>query len=291
MVTKNDRKAQLEFPYPDDDFLDDDLPKGVLSPSGISSYKTCPRRFMYSYIDGIIQPPAGVMVKGTAIHRGAEVVHKHTIETGKPMGLEEARQEVSDTFDDEKDDVEDWGEEGDIKKDAGMVKDEAVNNFTVYYRNAVPLIQPVAAEEPFAIRVGTVPVRGVIDLIDKVKDDFVLTEDPDAPETMIEVVSDLKTTKRMWIPQMLAQSEQLTFYALAKQTSNVRVDFLLDQKSGVKYVPKRSVRDANQKRLLVEDVEEVAHLIKQGVFPRCSPTAWNCTPKFCGYYDRCRGPK
>ena len=47
------------------------------------------------------------------------------------------------------------------------------------------------------------------------------------------------------------------------------------------------------KRLLTEDVEYVADLIKKGVFPRCDPTLtnWVCTPKWCGYYEMCKGPK
>ena len=53
-------REKIEFPYPDEDFLDDELPRGVLSPSGFGSYKMCPRRFMYSYVEGIINPPAGV---------------------------------------------------------------------------------------------------------------------------------------------------------------------------------------------------------------------------------------
>jgi hypothetical protein len=66
---------------------------------------------------------------------------------------------------------------------------------------------------------------------------------------------------------------------------------LLDQKSGTRYKPLKSFRDANDKRILVEDLEEVVFLIKQGQFPRCDPTGWACTPKFCGYYEKCRGPR
>ena len=84
---------------------------------------------------------------------------------------------------------------------------------------------------------------------------------------------------------------QLTFYALAENTERVRVDFLLDQKSGSRYEAKRSLRSVNEKNLLIEDLNEVVELIKKGVFLRCDPTSWVCTPKFCGYYQKCRGPK
>jgi len=76
-----------------------------------------------------------------------------------------------------------------------------------------------------------------------------------------------------------------------EDTERVRVDFLLDQKSGTRYEPISSYRTINDRQILVEDVEETVFLIKQGHFPRCDPTSWVCTPRFCGYYERCRGPK
>jgi hypothetical protein len=107
----------------------------------------------------------------------------------------------------------------------------------------------------------------------------------------VEVVSDLKTTTKLWAQQKLDQEPQLTFYAMVEDTDRVRIDFLLDQKSGCKYAPKRATRDSHIKNILVEDVEEAAFLMKKGYFPRCDPTSWACTEKFCGYYKECRGPK
>ncbi len=282
--TPHDR---IVFPYPEDgDFFDDGLPKGVLSPSGFNMYRRCPRQFEYAYVLKLIRPPGISMIKGTAIHRGAEVVHKHTIEHGAPLQLPEGVQAVSDAFDHERDNVEDA-----TKQEKDLVKEAAISNFKLYYRDAVPLIDPVAAEKPFAMKIGIVPFRGVIDLIDRTPGEYTLDDDPEKPPPSIEVVSDLKTTKRMWPQQKLEQEPQLTFYAIVEDTNRVRVDFLLDQKSGCTYAPKRALRDHNSKRLLVEDVEEVAHLIKKGNFPRCDPTGWVCTNTFCGYYQDCRGPK
>jgi len=283
---KPDTREGIVFPYPESGFFDDGLPKGVLSPSGFNTFRRCPRQFEYAYILGLRKPPVIAMVKGTAIHKGAEVVHAHTIEHGNPLELNGGIQAVSDTFDAEKDDVEDA-----TKEEKGKVKDAAISNFRIYYRDAIPLIRPVAAEKPFAMKVGTVPFRGVIDLVDAVPGDYSLEDDPEQPPPLVEVVSDLKTTARLWPAQKLEQEPQLTFYAMAEDTDRVRVDFLLDQKSGCKYSPKRALRDLNSKRLLIEDAEQVSMFIKKGFFPRCDPTTWACTEKFCGYYADCRGPK
>jgi hypothetical protein len=170
-----------------------------------------------------------------------------------------------------------------------MLKDHTIAGFSTYYRQAVPVIKPVAVEKTFALKIGSVPVRGVIDLIDRIPGDYTLDDDPDQPPPLVEVVADLKVTGKMWSEQQLEKEHQLTFYAIAENTDRVRIDFLLDQKSGSKYVPKRTLRTPIEKKYLVEDLEEVVAAIKLGVFPRCNPTAWNCTPKWCGYYNLCRG--
>ena len=282
MSTGNERK----FEYPPN-FMDDKLPKGVLSPSQFDMYRRCPRQYMHRYIEDRIQPPAVAMIKGTAVHHGAEVTHRHTIENGEPLKLEEAEQEVADVYDKESENVEDWeGEDKDKEKDATL------RNFRIYYLQAVPVIKPVKVEYTFAQFIGTVPTRGVIDLVDSVvNDEPTVMDDPDKPLPMVEVVSDLKVTGRTWPDQKVRHAPQLTFYSIVEDTERVRVDLLLDQKSGTKYSPIKSFRTNTDKRILIEDVEEVTYLIKLGQFPRCDPTHWVCTPRFCGYYEKCRGPK
>jgi hypothetical protein len=274
----------IRFPYPENDFFDDDLPNGVISPSGFGTYIKCPRQYEYAYVKGIRKAPGIAMLKGTSIHKGAEVVHRHTIEHGVPLGVDEATQAVADTFAAEEESVEDV-----TKEEKGVAKDEAIKSFRVYHRDAVPHIKPVAAEKPFAVKIGTVPVRGVIDLIDKVPGEYSLEDDPELPPPEIEVVSDLKTTAKRWSPQQLAFDQQLTIYAIVENTSRVRIDMLLAQKKATTYCPMRAHRSRAMKQSLVEDLEEVVTYIKKGVFPRCNPTSWVCTERYCGYYKDCRG--
>lgn len=282
---REERSSDRKFTYPEG-FLDPALPKGVLSPSQVGMYQRCPRQYEYRYIQEIIDPPGVSMVKGTAIHKGAELIHRSMIETGEPINFKEGAEGVASCFDTESLFIEDWDGVA-----PGVVKDAAINGYGAYYRCAVPRIKPLHAEKTFAIKVGTVPVRGVIDLIDRVPDtDMSLENDPDNPR-LVEVVSDLKTTAKKWPEQKIRFTPQLTFYALAEGTNRVRIDFLIDAKAGPKYEQERSIRDARDIQLLVEDVEQIADLIKKGVFPRCDPTSWICTPKFCGYYGRCRGRK
>jgi hypothetical protein len=136
-----------------------------------------------------------------------------------------------------------------------------------------------------------VPVLGIIDLVDSVKNpDMSLENDPENPQ-MVEVVSDLKTVKRLWPAGRIENEPQLTFYAIAENTDRVRIDFLAALKTGTKYTPVTSKRGRQDKMVLLEDVAEVSKNIKAGIFPRCAPTGWHCSPTFCGYFTRCRGKR
>lgn len=282
---KEERASDRTFVYPEG-FLDSGLPKGVMSPSQVGMFQRCPRQYEYRYVRELVDPPGISMVKGTAIHKGAEVTHRRMIETGEPVSFQEGVESVANCFDTESKFIERWDGVA-----PGVVKDAAINGYATYYRYAVPRIKPVHAEKTFAIKVGTVPVRGVIDLVDRIQDtDMSLENDPDNPR-LVEVVSDLKTTAKKWPEQKIRFTSQLTFYALAEGTSRVRIDFLIEGKTGTKYEQERSVRDAHDIRLLIEDVEEISDMIKKGYFPRCDSTSWVCTEKFCGYYARCRGKK
>lgn len=281
------RSYESKFKYPDG-FLDPQLPRGAMSPSQFDMYRRCPRQYEYAYIEDRISVPGIAAAKGRSVHKGAEVTHQHTIDTGTPLPLESATQLVADHYDGELEDLEDL--EG---NDPGLLKDRTLYCFKAYYEQAVPDINPVMVEYPFVANIGTVPMRGFIDLIDKVDvdlGDLTVDDDPDNPP-QIEVVSDLKVVGKRWAAQKIRHAPQLTIYALVMDTTRIRIDLLLDQKSGIKYNPEPSIRTASDKRVVIEDVEEAALNIKAGIFPRCDPTGWVCTPKFCGYYELCRGPR
>ncbi len=275
---------KLEYPP---DFVDKGLPyQGRFSPSQYGSAKRCMKGYYYRYICGMKSKPGFALIGGSAIHKGAEATHQNTINTGKPLGLEEATQAVSDSFEKRKVEIEDWG---DTKP--GTYKDRTIHNFGIYHRTAVPLINPVKVESSFAVKFGTVPVIGFIDLIDQIAVDNTRPLEKGEKPLMVEVVSDLKCTGKKWSDQQVRHAPQLTFYAHAESTPNVRVDMLLTLKSGARYVPQRSIRTPHDTAMLIEDLEMTVDLIKRGFFPRTDPTSWACTPKWCGFYENCRGPK
>lgn len=282
--TFGDRKLSVP-----DTFEDPGLPhRHIFSPSQYSMYKRCPKQYYFRYVCGMKSKPGVALIQGSSVHKGAEVTHQRTIDTGTPLDLKDAKDAVADTFENRRLEIEDWED-----KDPGMIKDQTLGHFEIYYQTAVPLINPVKVEASFAIKFGTVPVLGFIDLVDKVKDLEGVTEPlfENVPVPEVEVVSDLKFTGKQWSSQQLRHDPQLTFYAHAEGTPRVRIDFLLDLKSGTRYVAKRSTRTPRDVKQLTEDLEETVDYIKRGVFPRVLPSEWKCTPKWCGYYEKCRGPK
>ena len=274
------------FSYPKG-FQDDDLPhKGVFSPSQFNTTRKCMKQYYYIYVLGARRKPAGIkMLQGSSLHWGAYNTHMATIKTGKPLVYKEALQTVVDHFD------KNCGEAEDLEQPIGAYKDNTARVFHAYYQQAIPKIHPVKAEEKFATMFGTVPVVGIIDLVDKLPALDVLPEMQGQPLPGIEVVSDLKFTGKRWAPQRIRHETQLTFYAHVIGTPNVRVDFLLDLKKGAEYAPEKAIRTPQDVKVLIEDVEEIVSIIKKGDFPRCDPTQWWCCPERCGFYSDCRGPK
>ncbi len=86
------------------------------------------------------------------------------------------------------------------------------------------------------------------------------------------VVVDCKTAKRAKTENDLANDLQMAIYAWALGIDRVAFVTLCKTKT-----PK------------VEIVEGLIAAIRAGVFPPTDPTAWVCSPKFCGFWDRYRG--
>ena len=176
------------FPYPDEHFLDDELPKGYLSPSQVSLYWSCPKAYYYRYVLGVKGTPSLKMVKGSVVHKATEITLQKKIDTGSSLPLDEARVLTADLYDDFTKDLNDIP-----KAEKGYVKDKTVDMFTTYYREGIIKINPIAVEKRFASYLGTVPVCRIIDLIDEVPGvlelgDYTLDQVVDGEPPKVQVV-------------------------------------------------------------------------------------------------------
>jgi hypothetical protein len=264
-------------------FYDKELPKGALSPSSFSLYKTCPKNYEYRYVLEVPSPGNYNMLRGTVIHAGAEYAIKKKLKEGKYPLLEDVLDTTASLYEDKVVEVVDT--DGSTNK--GLHKDNTLEGVSVYYKSVLPQINPVSAERKFIAKIDGIPVRGIIDLIDKVKITDVLSRE-DVPQAQ-ELVSDLKVVGRKWTQQKIDMHSQFTFYTLVRGETECRIDFIVAGKNGFKYHPERTSRSLREQDILREDLECVVRGIKMGIFPRCDPTSWICTPKYCAYWAECRG--
>lgn len=278
-MRSTDGKRRLPVLPPD--FEDPKLPRKVFSPSQYGLYKKCGRAYEFRYPQGIDARPRGAMFKGTTIHKGAEFALQHVIDTKTLPPLEAARAVVADSFEAGKETVERW-DEGET---VGSAKDTTIRGYTAYHLQALAKMHPEKVEEPFAVKIGTVPVIGYIDLIDRQK------EFEDAGDPGRRLVADLKYSSAAWSQADVDSDPQFTVYSIATNLDEVRVDNLVEYKAGPALKQRWARRDAVAKEVLIEDYEQVADFIKRGIFPMAPVDSWQCTEKWCGYWSRCRGRK
>lgn len=273
-------------PLPED-FRDPGLPKGVFSHSQYTKYKSCPRAYMYQYVEKVPTRTSLPLCRGSAVHSGAEHALKEKM-AGRLVTLEEVLEVTGKSFEHHTDGLEAWDDE-----EPGAAKDKTLLLYRAFHEQALPNISPVAVEQGFAKRVGTVPMLGWIDYIDRKPALAVSNLSPEdaALAPMKDVLVDLKTGKSSWSEKEVRQDTQLTLYAHVTGNPHVRIDQVLMQKAGAAYKQAGSERSPTDVAVLVEDIEETVDLIKKGVFPRAAIDHWSCNEKYCSFWSICRGRK
>lgn len=254
--------------------------KPHFSASQLSMMSRCGEQWRRRYIENEKAPPAVAMLKGTALHHGAEVNFKQKIETFKDLAKDDiianAVEKLEATF---RDDVTLTAEERKIgtKKLLHEATGEVVKLATTHAEEQAPDYQPIKVEQEFRVVMDDCDydLLGYIDLIDDT-----------------QRVVDLKTSKAKPKAGLADESIQLTGYAAYQVTQgvypiNVRLDVLTSNKKGVKRTKVDSVRDANDLRTLGKRIDMAASAIKAGVFMPSIPGTWWCSATWCGYWETC----
>lgn len=272
-----------------DDFKDPRLPNGVFSHSQYNSWLICGKAYEFKYIIRYETPEYIATTNGSAVHGGIE----HALlakKDGKHISYEEGVSVVNKIVDEKAARITDWGDEG---MTADKLRQKAQRLYKTFFTYALPQINPVAIEKGFAKQLGDVPLIGYIDLIDEQPAMKVPGMTPeqaaDAPKRR-EVV-DFKTARAKWSKAQLDTNTQLTMYAFVEGTPHVRVDQLVDLKTGPVYHRGNSERTAMDAEILVDHINEVAEFVRQGVFPKTDIGSWACNKDHCSFWNLCRGKK
>lgn len=245
------------------------------SPSKLSVYQNCPKRYQYRYVDKISRTrKTPETVVGVAVHSAFEELYA-LVTGGKVPGLEELLEIYEREF------AEGW-DESVVEKDARFVKDDwrkvGRDCVTLYYEGH----KPFSADRTVAIekRVGfPITVDGHEYRIEGFVDRLAL-----APDGAFEIV-DYKTAKSLPNQEHADEDWQLALYELAVRrewpdTKEVRLKWHY-VRHGKTLV---SIRDEAARAKLLADVTELISRIKHD---HEFPTKPSTLCDWCEYKDLC----
>ncbi len=144
-----------------------------LSPSSIACFKSCPLAFRFSYVERLPEPPSPWASKGTLVHRALELLmcrprHDRTIDAAL-ADLDRARAELAD-------DPEFAGLELD-EEEWRLFHADAEQLVHRYFELEDPTaVHPIGLELKLQADLDGVRLRGVIDRLDLVDGELVVTD-------------------------------------------------------------------------------------------------------------------
>jgi hypothetical protein len=235
----------------------------------------CPRQYQFRYIEGLKIPPSGALVLGRAWHEAIEHNYSQKIASGCDLPSSEVEGVFADRFDKGLASEEVAFVEG---EEPGALKDQGVALTATHHREIAPLVQPAEVESEFRVSLGEdfpYELLGYFDVIDKGG-----------------VIIDNKSWGRRKSQEDIDTDLQLTCYALGYRIakgapeSGLRIDAVIKNKKPVVQQITTS-RTNDDCRFLLGLIENVADAIQKGVFYP-NPTHNLCSPKWCGYWSKCK---
>lgn len=252
--------------------------KPHLSPSQLDMYCRCGEAYRRRYIEGDKIPPAIAMLKGTGVHAGAKVNMQQKIASHVDLPAKDIIDAAVAAFD-----AETHGGYSLLPEEAAMgaakvigeAQDAVATLAEVHAKHQAPDYQPVLVEELIRIELpGPRDLLGIIDLADDQKR-----------------VIDFKTGAKSKTQADVDNSVQLTTYAVAyhakfgEPPAEVRLDTAVQTKTKAYRDVKSSTRDVADINALGNRINAVEAAIAAGIFTPAAPGSWNCSPKWCGYFN------
>lgn len=254
--------------------------KPHLSASQIGLYNKCGEAYRRRYIEKHIIPPGAAMIRGTAVHAGAEFNFGQKVESKVDLPAGQVVERAADAVEQKvkNEGIELTAEEKTVGKDkvVGAIKDSAVALTAVLMTDIAPAILPVGVEERVRIELPNA-TRDLLAILDI---------------RTVDTVEDLKTGAKLKGKAVWQDDTQMTMYALThraltgKDPRVVRVHELVATKT-----PKAVTHDLSYDNLdfepLVRRINATLNGIEAGIFTPATPGGWWCSAKWCGYHGDC----
>jgi len=256
--------------------------KPYLSPTQVSMYTKCGEQYRRRYIEKDVIPPGISLLKGSAVHKGAELNFTQKIESKKDLNKKDVIDYSVSVFEStmKHEGLSLNSEEESRGKDVvvGEAKDTTVQLTDLLMETVTPKYQPIEVEQEQTIelKTSTHDLKGIIDL--KIEDGRIL---------------DLKTSAKSWTQERLDKDQQFTFYALldrAKTGKNPQ-PLILENLVSTK-IPKTITLETKRTQedfdVLVNRLNSIVEGINKGIFIPASPDSWQCHEMYCGYALSCK---
>ncbi len=239
----------------------------VFSYSQLSTYETCPKRYLYAYVYKVPTPPSASLSFGSTIHKSLQNFYEIYMDERSPRpGLEDLLKIYEDVWVGE---GYDNAEHEETRKTAGR---RVLEDYYEKFHNDD--LRPLAVERKFTLKFDDIGIIGSVDRIDR------LGEEEGKP--VVELI-DYKTGKIKSASE-IKKDMQLKIYALASEMV-----------LGYKVAKASYIFVESGEKVSVELDEDTYDEVKDKVLSivakirskdfRATPNPYKC--KFCPYKDIC----
>ena len=248
----------------------------TISNSQIQTFMTCPRRWEFRYTKGLILPPKGIMVQGSAYHGAIKESLEYKMAKGNPLG-EDDLYGAFDTYWNKSINGEYGEKDEDIARDfvdwegqnPGKIKDEGFRVASLYNKTYVPILNPVEVEKEAVKNISdTVVLHGYIDCYTGDK------------------VIDHKLKSRAMSESDARQNSQAFAYCYLKDTPKFEFHVCIKGERA-RIVPVGVLKTSEDINWWLDSVLQICRQIDTGICPP-NYVGWHCSEKFCGYWDLCQ---
>lgn len=250
--------------------------KRVYSPSQLGTWTKCQLQWFYRYIEDLKRPPPVSAYLGSAVDASVTANMQAKIDTGALLESMDAAKQVAVDSAKAK-----WKEEppriadDDVIRTDGECADQAAYLSAIHYQRVAPDIEPKAVQ----LEVNGSPdgydfdLRGFVDIVEDGR------------------IRDTKTTGRKPADDIAnrgSYADQLTIYDLLMGGGHqVQLDYLVNTKKPYQHIAVGAPREAADHDRVLDKLARMDRAIAAGIFHPAPADSWQCSRKWCGYFDIC----
>lgn len=249
--------------------------------SHLVQFEMCGEAYRRRYVEGEKDYAGTAALRGSGVHGGAQVNHIQKKQSGKDLPKKDIVDAAVAAFENRKarDGFRLTPDEQNVGVTPTLARTvQSIVTLTGLYADQVaPQIQPDMIEEKITVEVpGTeVDLAGTLDL-----------------STTDGRLKDFKTSTRSKSQKDADESLQLSLYDFlyekktGRKPAGVDLEVLVDLKTP-KHQRLSTVRTVRDRQVLFNRFNVMLNSRKAGIFAPAAVGSWNCSAKWCGFWDTC----